>query len=275
MKRFFILAVSLLSTIVVMANQGEPSKREIKRIVVESYFDMSDYARYNMPISLLEEILSYSEWYMALDSSTRACADDEMAKWSKRHKLQKVRFKEYMDVALEMMTDENFDAYESQTVVNVYFDAIAELLYRGESDAACDVMMDLYIYMRAHNEGVLVEECLLAWKELNPEGFNVIMNNDLPTIEEERVIRNLGIYFGEDYSKMDRQMMVECYVRHIEGIVESYECGHEMDVVRHSLVLGYLYSLTDDETSYVNAMTQWTMDNPDKIESLEKVISMM
>lgn len=275
MKRFFILAVSLLSTIVVMANQGEPSKREIKRIVVESYFDMSDYARYNMPISLLEEILSYSEWYMALDSSTRACADDEMAKWSKRHKLQKVRFKEYMDVALEMMTDENFDAYESQTVVNVYFDAIAELLYRGESDAACDVMIDLYTYVRAHDEGILVEEYLLAWKELNPEGFDIIMNNDLPTIEQESVMRNLGLYFGEEYSKMDRQMMVDCYVRHIEGIVESYETGHEMNVVRHSIVLGYLYSLTDDETSYVNALAEWVVDNPDKMESLEEIISEM
>lgn len=275
MKRFFILAVSLLSTIVVMANQGEPSKREIKRIVVESYFDMSDYARYNMPISLLEEILSYSEWYMALDSSTRACADDEMAKWSKRHKLQKVRFKEYMDVALEMMTDEDFDAYESQTVVNVYFDAIAELFYRGESDAACDVMIDLYIYVRAHDEGILVEEYLLAWKELNPEGFDIIMNNDLPTIEQESVMRNLGLYFGEEYSKMDRQMMVDCYVRHIEGIVESYETGHEMNVVRHSIVLGYLYSLTDDETSYVNALAEWVIDNPDKMESLEEIISEM
>lgn len=275
MKRFFILAVSLLSTIVVMANQGEPSKREIKRIVVESYFDMSDYARYNMPISLLEEMLSYSEWYMALDSSTRACADDEMAKWSKRHKLQKVRFKEYMDVALEMMTDEDFDAYESQTVVNVYFDAIAELLYRGESDAACDVMIDLYTYVRAHDEGILVEEYLLAWKELNPEGFDIIMNNDLPTIEQESVMRNLGLYFGEEYSKMDRQMMVDCYVRHIEGIVESYETGHEMNVVRHSIVLGYLYSLTDDETSYVNALAEWVIDNPDKMESLEEIISEM
>lgn len=275
MKRFFILAVSLLSTIVVMANQGEPSKREIKRIVVESYFDMSDYARYNMPISLLEEILSYSEWYMALDSSNRACADDEMAKWSKRHKLQKVRFKEYMDVALEMMTDENFDAYESQTVVNVYFDAIAELFYRGESDAACDVMIDLYIYVRAHDEGILVEEYLLAWKELNPEGFDIIMNNDLPTIEQESVMRNLGLYFGEEYSKMDRQMMVDCYVRHIEGIVESYETGHEMNVVRHSIVLGYIYSLTDDETSYVNALAEWVIDNPDKMESLEEIISEM
>ncbi len=258
-----------------MANQSEPTKKEIRRMVVESYFDMSDNARYNMPISLLEEIFTFTDWYMELDESARACANDEMARWSKRHKLQKERFNEYMDIALEMVTDENFDAYETATVVNVYFDAVAELLYRGESDAACDVMMDLYICMRAHNEGVLVEECLLAWKELNPEGFDVIMNNDLPTIEEERVIRNLGIYFGEDYSKMDRQMMVECYVRHIEGIVESYECGHEMDVVRHSLVLGYLYSLTDDETFYVNAMTQWAMDNPDKIESLEKVISMM
>lgn len=258
-----------------MANQGEPSKREIKRIVVESYFDMSDYARYNMPISLLEEMLSYSEWYMALDSSTRACADDEMAKWSKRHKLQKVRFKEYMDVALEMMTDEDFDAYESQTVVNVYFDAIAELLYRGESDAACDVMIDLYTYVRAHDEGILVEEYLLAWKELNPEGFDIIMNNDLPTIEQESVMRNLGLYFGEEYSKMDRQMMVDCYVRHIEGIVESYETGHEMNVVRHSIVLGYLYSLTDDETSYVNALAEWVIDNPDKMESLEEIISEM
>lgn len=275
MKRHFILAVTLLSTIAAMANQSEPTKKEIRRMVVESYFDMSDNARYNMPISLLDEIFTFTDWYMELDESARACANDEMARWSKRHKLQKERFNEYMDIAIEMVTDENFDAYETATVVNVYFDAVAELLYRGESDVACDVMMDLYIYMRAHNEGVLVEECLLAWKELNPEGFDVIMNNDLPTIEEERVIRNLGIYFGEDYSKMDRQMMVECYVRHIEGIVESYECGHEMDVVRHSLVLGYLYSLTDDETFYVNAMTQWAMDNPDKIESLEKVISMM
>ena len=80
-----------------------------------SYYDIINCARYRMPVSMLENIFVYSDWYAELDDKTRACAEDEMQRWSRRHKLQKERFKEYMDVALAMATDENYDVYDAET----------------------------------------------------------------------------------------------------------------------------------------------------------------
>lgn len=275
MKRVITFIVAVCLTTGVVAQPSQPSKKEISQRVVSSYYDITDCARYRMPISLLESIFAYSDWYVELSGSDMRCAEDEMQRWSRRHKLQKKRFKEYMDVALAMVTDENFDAYEPQTVANVYLDAVAELLGRGDVDAACDVLIDLYIYLSGYKVEMLVEESMLAWQEYNPTGFDIIMNTPMPELESEHLIKCLGHYFGEDYSVMDDAMLVECYIRHIDGLAESQMAEHEMALVRHSLVISYLYTLPGDDSIYEGAIVEWAVSNPEKVQPLNQAIKTM
>lgn len=224
---------------------------------------------------MLENIFVYSDWYAELDDKTRACVEDEMQRWSRRHKLQKERFKEYMDVALAMATDENYDVYDAETVANLYLDAVAELLDRGEGDAACNVLIDLYIFIGSYRVDMLVEEYMLAWQEHNPIGFEIVMNSQLPELGNERIVAYLGGFFGEDYSAMDDAMLAECYIRHIEGLVESQVAGHEMNLMRNSLVISHVYTLNDDDSIYTEALTEWMENNPEKVVALNRAIQTM
>lgn len=275
MKRVITFVVAICLATGVVAQPSHPSKKEIRQRVVSSYYDITECARYRVPISLLENIFAYSDWYAELDGSDMALAEDEMQRWSKRHKAQKRRFKQYMDIALEMATDENFDAYHPQSVVNVYLDAVAELLERGDVDAACDVLIDLYIFIRGYKVEMLVEESMLAWQEYNPIGFDIIMSTPMPEMDGERLVESLGRYFGEDYSTMDDAMRVECYIRHIDGLAESQMSGQEMALVRHSLVISYLYTLPDDDSIYEGAIVEWAERNPEKVQPLSRAIETM
>lgn len=275
MKRVFAFVVAVCLATGVVAQPNQPSKKDIRQRVVMSYYDIINCARYRMPVSMLENIFVYSDWYAELDDKTKACAEDEMQRWSRRHKLQKERFKEYMDVALAMVTDENYDVYDAETVANVYLDAVAELLDRGEEDAACNVLIDLYIFIGSYRVDMLVEEYMLAWQEHNPIGFEIVMNSQLPELGNERIVAYLGGFFGEDYLVMDDAMLAECYIRHIEGLAESQVAGHEMNLMRNSLVISYIYTLNDDDSIYIEALTEWMENNPEKVAALNRAIQTM
>lgn len=282
MKRIFtfVMALCLTSIATVSAtaqqNDAEFSKEEIRAIVAEYFEDQMSNALEMHPFKIVVDLLSFYDGLNSLDEKSMSYALKQMDVWKRKNSDRYLLFRDYIITSIGVLAQEDFEGLDPRAVCYIYLDAVAELYddYQ-DSEGAAEMFTNYMIYMRSHslvNDGKKYAE---DWTKASPEEAEAVSKVS-GAYDEEVIMRVLGSHFDENLLAMTRDEKADSYIRHLEGMADSYEQGDNMEMYRHYLaLLSIVESIVDgEEEEYIDSVLEkWESENPERAEIVSELLN--
>lgn len=282
MKRIFtfVMALCLTSIATVSAtaqqNDAEFSKKEIRAIVAEYFEDQMSNALEMRPFKIVVDLLSFHDGLNSLDEKSMSYALKQMDVWKRKNSDRYLLFRDYIITSLGVLAEEDFEGLDPRAVCYIYLDAVAELYddYQ-DSEGAAEMFTNYMIYMWSHSLVDDGKKYAEDWTKASPEEAEAVSKVS-GAYNEEVIMKVLGSHFDENLLAMTRDEKANSYIRHLEGMADSYERGDNMEMYRHYLVcLSIIESVVDsDEEEYIDSVLEkWESENPERAEIVGELLN--
>lgn len=282
MKRIFtfVMALCLTSIATVSAtaqqNDAEFSKEEIRAIVAEYFEDQMSNALEMRPFKIVVDLLSFYDGLNSLDEKSMSYALKQMDVWKRKNSDRYLLFRDYIITSIGVLAQEDFEGLDPRAVCYIYLDAVAELYddYQ-DSEGAAEMFTNYMIYMRSHSLVDDGKKYAEDWTKASPEEAEAVSKVS-GAYDEEVIMRVLGSHFDENLLAMTRDEKADSYIRHLEGMVDSYERGDNMEMYRHYLaLLSIVESIVDgEEEEYIDSVLEkWESENPERAEIVSELLN--
>lgn len=282
MKRIFtfVMALCLTSIATVSAtaqqNDAEFSKEEIRAIVAEYFEDQMSNALEMHPFKIVVDLLSFYDGLNSLDEKSMSYALKQMDVWKRKNSDRYLLFRDYIITSIGVLAQEDFEGLDPRAVCYIYLDAVAELYddYQ-DSEGAAEMFTNYMIYMRSHSLVDDGKKYAEDWTKASPEEAEAVSKVS-GAYDEEVIMRVLGSHFDENLLAMTRDEKADSYIRHLEGMVDSYERGDNMEMYRHYLaLLSIVESIVDgEEEEYIDSVLEkWESENPKRAEIVSELLN--
>lgn len=274
MKKLLTIAMALvLSAVAVepaVAQTAEyavqPTKKEIKATVRESYDKVIQHTANRYPVLLIEELLELYSWYEGLDERTEAYFDKMMSKEKKRAAKQMTEEqREYCNSSMAIIMDEPLLDGDLDIITDVYMDTVYECCVLREDVAGGSwYLMDFMIYLALRGEDPSV--VLANWSENNSQRYEFVNEAINGMTYDGMMLDYFKRWFDEDYSQMSEEELAEAYISHKKNSVVCYYDKYEpMEAVRHLFASHIIRSYASEET-LAKADAAWEAKNPEMAE---------
>lgn len=113
------------------------------------------------------------------------------------------------------------------------------------------------------------------WTKASPEEAEAVSQVS-EAYNDEVIMKVLGRHFDENLLAMTRDEKANSYIRHLEGMADSYERGDNMEMYRHYFAfLSIIESIVDgDEEEYIDSVTEkWESENPERAEIVDELLN--
>lgn len=281
MKRIFtfVMALCLTSIATVSAtaqqNDAEFSKKEIRAIVAEYFEDQMSNALEMRPFKIVVDLLSFHDGLNSLDEKSMSYALKQMDVWTRKNSDRYLLFRDYIITSWGVLAEEDFEGLDPRAVCYIYLDAVAELYddYQ-DSEGAAEMFTNYMIYMWSHSLVDDGKKYAEDWTKASPEEAETVSKVS-ETYDEEVIMKVLGRHFDENLLAMTRDEKANSYIRHLEGMADSYERGDNMEMYRHYLAfLSIVESIVDgEEEEYIDSVLEkWESENPERAEILLELL---
>lgn len=282
MKRIltFVMALCLTSIATVSAtaqqNDAEFSKKEIRAIVAEYFEDQMSNALEMRPFKIVVDLLSFYDGLNSLDEKSMSYALKQMDVWKRKNSDRYLLFRDYIITSIGVLAQEDFEGLDPRAVCYIYLDAVAELYndYQ-DSEGAAEMFTNYMIYMRSHSLVDDGKKYAEDWTKASPEEAEAVSKVS-GAYDEEVIMRVLGSHFDENLLAMTRDEKADSYIRHLEGMADSYERGDNMEMYRHYLaLLSIVESIVDgEEEEYIDSVLEkWESENPERAEIVSELLN--
>lgn len=282
MKRIFtfVMALCLTSIATVSAtaqqNDAEFSKEEIRAIVAEYFEDQMSNALEMRPFKIVVDLLSFYDGLNSLDEKSMSYALKQMDVWKRKNSDRYLLFRDYIITSIGVLAQEDFEGLDPRAVCYIYLDAVAELYddYQ-DSEGAAEMFTNYMIYMRSHSLVDDGKKYAEDWTKASPEEAEAVSKVS-GAYDEEVIMRVLGSHFDENLLAMTRDEKADSYIRHLEGMADSYEQGDNMEMYRHYLaLLSIVESIVDgEEEEYIDSVLEkWESENPERAEIVSELLN--
>ena len=282
MKRIFtfVMALCLTSIATVSAtaqqNDAEFSKEEIRAIVAEYFEDQMSNALEMRPFKIVVDLLSFYDGLNSLDEKSMSYTLKQMDVWKRKNSDRYLLFRDYIITSIGVLAQENFEGLDPRAVCYIYLDAVAELYndYQ-DSEGAAEMFTNYMIYMRSHSLVDDGKKYAEDWTKASPEEAEAVSKVS-GAYDEEVIMRVLGSHFDESLLAMTRDEKADSYIRHLEGMADSYERGDNMEMYRHYLaLLSIVESIVDgEEEEYIDSVLEkWESENPERAEIVSELLN--
>lgn len=282
MKRIFtfVMALCLTSIATVSAtaqqNDAEFSKEEIRAIVAEYFEDQMSNALEMHPFKIVVDLLSFYDGLNSLDEKSMSYALKQMDVWKRKNSDRYLLFRDYIITSLGVLAQEDFEGLDPRAVCYIYLDAVAELYddYQ-DSEGAAEMFTNYMIYMKSHSLVDDGKKYAEDWTKASPEEAEAVSKVS-GAYDEEVIMRVLGSHFDENLLAMTRDEKADSYIRHLEGMADSYERGDNMEMYRHYLaLLSIVESIVDgEEEEYIDSVLEkWESENPERAEIVSELLN--
>lgn len=281
MKRIFtfVMALCLTSIATVSAsaqqNDAEFSKKEIRAIVAEYFEDQMSNALEMRPFKIVVDLLSFHDGLNSLDEKSMSYALKQMDVWKRKNSDRYLLFRDYILTSLRVLAKEDFEGLDPRTVCYIYLDAVAELYddYQ-DSEGAAEMFTNYMIYMWSHSLVDDGKKYAEDWAKASPEEAEAVSKVS-GAYDDEVVMRVLGRHFDENLLAMTRDEKANSYIRHLDGLTDSYERGDNMEMYRHAFALKYIVESvvdSDEEEYMISVSDKWWSENPEGGEILSELL---
>ena len=281
MKRIFTFVMALcLTSIATMSataqqNDAEFSKEEIRAIVAEYFEDQMSNALEMRPFKIVVDLLSFYDGLNSLDEKSMSYTLKQMDVWKRKNSDRYLLFRDYIITSIGVLAQENFEGLDPRAVCYIYLDAVAELYndYQ-DSEGAAEMFTNYMIYMRSHSLVDDGKKYAEDWTKASPEEAEAVSKVS-GAYDEEVIMRVLGSHFDESLLAMTRDEKADSYIRHLEGMADSYERGDNMEMYRHYLaLLSIVESIVDgEEEEYIDSVLEkWESENPERAEIVSELL---
>ena len=281
MKRIFafVMALCLTSIATVSAsaqqNDVEFSKKEIRAIVAEYFEDQMSNALEMRPFKIVVDLLSFHDGLNSLDEKSMSYALKQMDVWKRKNSDRYLLFRDYILTSLRVLAKEDFEGLDPRTVCYIYLDAVAELYddYQ-DSEGAAEMFTNYMIYMWSHSLVDDGKKYAEDWTKASPEEAEAVSKVS-GAYDDEVVMRVLGRHFDENLLAMTRDEKANSYIRHLDGLTDSYERGDNMEMYRHAFALKYIVESVvdgDEEEYMISVSDKWWSENPEGGEILSELL---
>lgn len=281
MKRIFtfVMALCLTSIATVSAsaqqNDAEFSKKEIRAIVAEYFEDQMSNALEMRPFKIVVDLLSFHDGLNSLDEKSMSYALKQMDVWKRKNSDRYLLFRDYILTSLRVLAKEDFEGLDPRTVCYIYLDAVAELYddYQ-DSEGAAEMFTNYMIYMWSHSLVDDGKKYAEDWTKASPEEAEAVSKVS-GAYDDEVVMRVLGRHFDENLLAMTRDEKANSYIRHLDGLTDSYERGDNMEMYRHAFALKYIVESVvdgDEEEYMISVSDKWWSENPEGGEILSELL---
>lgn len=282
MKRIltFVMALCLTSIATVSAtaqqNDAEFSKKEIRAIVAEYFEDQMSNALEMRPFKIVVDLLSFYDGLNSLDEKSMSYALKQMDVWKRKNSDRYLLFRDYIITSIGVLAQEDFEGLDPRAVCYIYLDAVAELYddYQ-DSEGAAEMFTNYMIYMRSHSLVDDGKKYAEDWTKASPEEAEAVSKVS-GAYDEEVIMRVLGSHFDENLLAMTRDEKADSYIRHLEGMADSYERGDNMEMYRHYLaLLSIVESIVDgEEEEYIDSVLEkWESENHERAEIVSELLN--
>ncbi len=270
MKKLFTIAAALVLSAVsvesAVAQTAEyavqPTKKEIKATVRESYDKVIQHTTNRYPVLLIEEILELYSWYEGLDERTEAYFDKMMSKEEKRAgKLMTEEQREYCSSSIAIIMDEPSFTGDLEIITNVYMDTVYECCVLKENVAGgAWYLMDFMIYLALRGEDPSV--VLANWSEDNSRRYELVNEAIDGMTYDGMMLDYFKRWFDEDYSQMSEEELAAAYISHKENAAGYYDESDPMEACRHLFASHIIRNYASQET-LAKADAEWKAENPE------------
>lgn len=282
MKRIltFVMALCLTSIATVSAtaqqNDAKFSKEEIRAIVAEYFEDQMSNALEMRPFKIVVDLLSFYDGLNSLDEKSMSYALKQMDVWKRKNSDRYLLFRDYIITSIGVLAQEDFEWLDPRAVCYIYLDAVAELYddYQ-DSEGAAEMFTNYMIYMRSHSLVDDGKKYAEDWTKASPEEAEAVSKVS-GAYDDEVIMRVLGSHFDENLLAMTRDEKADSYIRHLEGMADSYEQGDNMEMYRHYLaLLSIVESIVDgEEEEYIDSVLEkWESENPERAEIVSELLN--
>lgn len=280
MKKLFTIAAALVLSAVsvesAVAQTAEyavqPTKKEIKATVRESYDKVVQHTTNRYPVLLIEEILELYSWYEGLDERTEAYFDKMMSKEEKRAgKLMTEEQREYCSSSLALLMSEPSLDSDLNVMTDVYMDTVYECCVLKEDVAGGSwYLMDFMIYMALRGEDPSV--VLANWSEDNSQRYDYVNEAIDGMTYDGMMLDYFKRWFDEDYSQMSEEKLAEAYISHKKNtVVCCYDESDPMEAGRHLFASHIIRNYASQET-LVKTDAEWEAENPEMAKKFHDAI---
>lgn len=281
MKRIFafVMALCLTSIATVSAsaqqNDAEFSKKEIRAIVAEYFEDQMSNALEMRPFKIVVDLLSFHDGLNSLDEKSMSYALKQMDVWKRKNSDRYLLFRDYILTSLRVLAKEDFEGLDPRSVCYIYLDAVAELYddYQ-DSEGAAEMFTNYMIYMWSHSLVDDGKKYAEDWAKASPEEAEAVSKVS-GAYDDEVVMKVLGRHFDENLLAMTRDEKANSYIRHLDGLTDSYERGDNMEMYRHAFALKYIVESVvdgDEEEYMISVSDKWWSENPEGGEILSELL---
>ena len=256
-------------------NDAEFSKEEIRAIVAEYFEDQMSNALEMRPFKIVVDLLSFYDGLNSLDEKSMSYTLKQMDVWKRKNSDRYLLFRDYIITSIGVLAQENFEGLDPRAVCYIYLDAVAELYndYQ-DSEGAAEMFTNYMIYMRSHSLVDDGKKYAEDWTKASPEEAEAVSKVS-GAYDEEVIMRVLGSHFDESLLAMTRDEKADSYIRHLEGMADSYERGDNMEMYRHYLaLLSIVESIVDgEEEEYIDSVLEkWESENPERAEIVSELL---
>lgn len=272
MKHFLTIAMALVlsavavePTVAQTAEYAEqPTKKEIKTTVRESYDNMVNYAINRWPVLIISEEMSLYNWFDGFDDKTKAYILKVMSKEEKRAAKQMTEEqREYCSSSMAIIMDEPSLTGDLEIITNVYMDTVYECCVIKEDVAGGSwYLMDFMIYLALRGEDPSV--VLANWSEDNPQRYEFVNEAINGMTYDGMMLDYFKRWFDEDYSQMSEEELAAAYISHKENAAVCYDEYDPMEACRHLYASHVIRSYASEET-LAKADAAWKAENPEMV----------
>ncbi len=267
MKHFLTIAVALVLSAVavepaVAQYAAQPSKKEIKTTVRESYDNVVNYAINRWPVLIISEEMSLYNWFDGFDDKTKDYILKVMSKEEKRAAKQMTEEqREYCSSSMAIIMDEPSLTGDLGITTNVYMDTVYECCVLKEDVAGGSwYLMDFMIYLALRGEDPSV--VLANWSEDNSQRYELVNEAIDGMTYDGMMLDYFKRWFDEDYSQMSEEELVAAYISHKENAAGCYDEYDPMEACRH-LYASHVIRGYASEATLAKADAAWKAENPE------------
>lgn len=267
MKHFLTIAVALVLSAVavepaVAQYAAQPSKKEIKTTVRESYDNVVNYAINRWPVLIISEEMSLYNWFDGFDDKTKDYILKVMSKEEKRAAKQMTEEqREYCSSSMAIIMDEPSLTGDLEIITNVYMDTVYECCVLKEDVAGgAWYLMDFMIYLALRGEDPSV--VLANWSEDNSHRYELVNEAIDGMTYDGMMLDYFKRWFDEDYSQMSEEELAAAYISHKENAASCYDEYDPMEACRHLYASHVIRSYASEET-LAKADAEWKAENPE------------
>lgn len=267
MKHFLTIAVALVLSAVAVETAVaqyavQPSKKEIKTTVRESYDNVVNYAINRWPVLIISEEMSLYNWFDGFDDKTKDYILKVMSKEEKRAAKQMTEEqREYCSSSMAIIMDEPSLDGDLNIMANVYMDTVYECCVLKEDVAGgAWYLMDFMIYLALRGEDPSV--VLANWSEDNPQRYELVNEAIDGMTYGGMMLDYFKRWFEEDYSQMSEEELAEAYISHKENAAGCYDEYDPMEACRHLYASHVIRGYASEET-LAKADAAWKAENPE------------